>query len=84
MLTKKILKKMKSKIFFLINNNAIIFTKTKIANKIIQIKIKIEKTISIKKNEVKIIQMIIISTSNLLLITFLNNLIIFFSTNKSK
>ena len=66
------------------NNNAMIFAKTKIANKIIRIEIEIEKTISIEKNEIKIMQIIIILTSNLLLTTFLNNLIIFFLTNKSK
>ena len=78
MLIKKILKKMKSKNFFSTNNNAIIFAKTKIANKIIRIEIEIEKTISIEKNEIKIMQIIIILILNLLLITFLNNLIIFF------
>ena len=60
------------------NNNAMIFAKTKIANKIIRIEIEIEKTISIEKNEIKIMQIIIILISNLLLTTFSNNLIIFF------
>ena len=81
---KKILKKIKSKKSFLTSNNAIIFAKTKIANEIIRIEIEIEKTISIEKNEIKIMQIIIILTSNLLLTTFLNNLITFFLTNKSK
>ena len=56
MLTKKekILKKIKSKKSFSTNNNAIIFAKTKIANEIIRIEIEIEKTISIEKNEMKI------------------------------
>ena len=69
---------MKLKKFFLTSNNAIIFAKTKIANKIIRIEIEIEKTISIEKNEIKIMQIIIILISNLLLTTFSNNLIIFF------
>ena len=78
MLTKKTLKKIKSKKIISTNNNAIIFAKTKIANEIIRIKIEIEKTISIEKNKIKIIQIIIILILNLLLITFLNNSIIFF------
>ena len=83
MLIKKI-EKNEIEFFFLTNNNAIIFVKTKIANEITRIEIEIEKTTLIKKNEMKIIQMIIISTSSLLLITFSNNLIIFFSINKSR
>ena len=75
---KNIKKKMKLKKSFSTNNNAMIFAKTKIANEIIRIKIEIEKTISIEKNEMKIMQIIIISTLNLLLTTFLNNSIIFF------
>ena len=75
---KKNIKKKEIKIFFLTNNNAMIFAKTKIANEIIRIKIEIKKTISIEKNEIKIMQIIIILILNLLLITFLNNLIIFF------
>ena len=55
-----------------------IFAKTKIANEMIRIEIEIEKTTSIEKNKMKIIQIIIISTSNLLLTTSLNDLIIFF------
>ena len=69
---------------FSINNNVMIFAETKIANEIIRIEIEIEKTTSIEKNEMKIIQMIIILTSSLLLTTFLNNLIIFSSINKAK
>ena len=61
-----------------------IFAEAKIANKKIRIEIEIEKTISIEKNEMKIIQMIIISTSSLLLTTFSNNLIIFSSISRAK
>ena len=61
-----------------------IFAEAKTANEITRIEIEIEKTTSIEKNEMKIIQIIIISTSSLLLMTFSNDLIIFFSTSKSK
>ena len=85
-LTKKerILKKMKSKKSFLINNNVMIFAKTKIANEKTRIEIEIEKTTSIEKNEMKIIQIIVISTSSLLLTTFSNNSIVFSSISKTK
>ena len=75
---------MKSKKSFSINNNVMIFVKAKIANEMTRIEVKIEKTTSIEENEMKIIQVIIISTSNLLLTTFSNNLIIFSSINKAK
>ena len=75
---------MKSKKSFQINNNEIIFAKTKIAKKMIRIEIEIEKKNSIEKNEIKNMQIIIILTSNLLLTTLLNNSIIFLSINKTK
>ena len=62
-----------------------IFAETEIAKKIIRIEIEIEKATSIEKNEMKIIQIIVISTSNLLLMTFSNDLIFFFrQANRDK
>ena len=81
---KKILKKMRSRKSFLINNNVMILAETEIASEIIRIEVEIEKTTSIEKNEVKIIQMIVISTSSLLLTTSSNDSIASSSINRAK